>query len=128
MNENKRIAVLRKAAASKLETTLQRVTNSVKVMEESGISINFKSVAKYAGVSKTSIYANEALRALIIKLRGRSEKVQRSFDEQTMIKNKDIKIKSLNKKIKILEHNINQLKIQLEIVYGELYKKNSGSE
>lgn len=67
-NETNQIKALKNAAQKKHSATLERILVALIVMEKEQIPINFESVANFAKVSKTTLYADEAIKNKSIKL------------------------------------------------------------
>lgn len=107
---------------------IERVTDAIKVMQEKNIPINFQSVAKYSAASKTCLYREAKIKAKINSLRSKDGVIKRTTNLHTKIQKKDIKITTLINKIKILEKKILDMKNQLEVAYGEIYRLNSGEK
>lgn len=61
-NDSKQIQALKNAAQEKRALTTERVLAALKIMEEQNIPINFESVANFAQVSKTWVYASPLLK------------------------------------------------------------------
>ena len=68
-NETNQIKALKDAAQKKHSATLERILVALMVMEKEQIPINFESVANFAKVSKTTLYADEAIKKQIYKAR-----------------------------------------------------------
>ena len=119
---NKQIEALQKASRAKRDNTRLKVTTVLKVMKEKNIPINFGSVSKLAGISKTWLYDQPELRKEIDSARMKSGKIQRVIDLQPTVKAKDDNVVLLKNKNRKLRDTVKQLRSQLEIVYGELYR------
>ena len=120
---NNQILALKKASQAKRDDTQLKVTTVLRVMKEKNIPINFKSVAKLAGVSKTWLYDQPEIKNEIEMLRVKKGKIQRVIDLQSTVEQKDNEILALKTKNKALQETIKKLRQQLEIVYGELYNQ-----
>jgi len=120
---NNQILALKKAAQDKHDDTQLKVTTVLRVMKEKNIPINFKSVAKLAGVSKTWLYDQPEIKNEIEMLRVKKGKIHRVIDLKSTIEQKDSEILVLKTKNKSLQETIKKLRQQLEIVYGELYNQ-----
>lgn len=119
---NKRIQALKKSSQDKRKNTLLKVTTVLRIMREKNLPINFESVAKLAGVSKTWLYRQIELNKEITCARNRVGRIQRVVDMQSILFRKDGNIIKLKEKNNRLKDTIKKLRHQLEIVYGELYK------
>lgn len=125
MKNKKQIQALMQASLMKREHAISRTHQALRMMQEKKVPINFQSVAKYAKVSKTWLYREPEIRKSINAFRDKSVIIKRSSDLHHLLDKKETQIISLNEKIKKLENTIHKLHLQLEIVYGELYKTNS---
>ncbi|WP_077595997.1 DUF6262 family protein [Oceanobacillus kimchii] len=111
--------------ASRKALTYQKVDDAITRLIRFNESINFNSVANEAGVAKATLYNNSELRERIESLRQRqledptSKQINRNINEG----NKDALIQSLKRKVKKLEEENKQLKEQVKLAYGEVYKK-----
>ncbi len=123
MSDLKKIQALKKASEDKHHHTLLKVTAVLKVMKEKDLPINFESVAKLAGVSKTWLYAQPEIKNEISQYRDKKGKIERVIDQQSAIDKSEKEIIVLKEKNKLLKETIKKLRQQLEIVYGELYKR-----
>lgn len=115
---NKQIQALKNAAKDKRKNALEKVKNAIQEMKENNLPINVGTVAKLAGVSRTWIYNNPDLKNKIDRQHRHEDKIKRVVDLQKLVETRD-------KKIAHLKYRNQQQKIiiQLEVVYGELYKK-----
>jgi hypothetical protein len=116
-NESNQVKALKDAARKKRSTTLERILVALKVMEEQQMPINFESVANFAKVSKTTLYADSTVRAQINMARDSSKRNHYMQKQAIKIKAKDKEIAILNKQIKNLRQLIDDLKKQLEVAY-----------
>ncbi|PGP66455.1 transposase [Bacillus cereus] len=111
--------------ASRKATTSQKVDKAIQRLVRANGPINFNSVASEAGVAKATLYNNRELRERIESLRQQQaeaptpKQIKREIDEN----NKDAVIASLKRKIKRLEEEKKQLREQLKVAYGEVYRK-----
>lgn len=60
---------LTQAAASRHQATLNKASNAIERLDRAGQPVNFSAVATAAGVSRTWLYRNPAIRDLITRLR-----------------------------------------------------------
>ena len=119
----KNTAGLIQAAENKSLKTLAKVTEVIEHMQRQDLPINYNSVAKLAGVSKTWLYNRAEVSEQIKTLRTANTSKVLQHD---VLQNKYEKIKLenealLSKNVR-LRDQVRSLKKQLEIVYGELYK------
>lgn len=116
----KKVHSVRKAETSK------KVDEAIRRLIRFNESINFNSVSKEAGVSKATLYNNIEIRERIEVLRqqesgkaGFRKQIKRDIQEET----KEAIIESLRRRIKKLEDENKDLRNQLKVTYGEIYKK-----
>jgi hypothetical protein len=122
---NKQVNALQKATKNKQEQTIARALTALDSMQKNNSPISFQSVAEFASVSKTWLYSNQELRHKIEQLRDKSGTPKRLTDLQILLQKKEAHIKELELQVKQQAEKLKQLKSQLEVVYGELYKKSS---
>ena len=127
MNESqskkKRLEALSKANQAKQAQALQRSLLALDEMEKAKVPINFQSVAKAACVSKTLLYNTPELCEKIEKLRNKTALVRRSTDIHIQLQRREKEIQRLRHQNQQQTNTIKKLKVQLEIAYGELYKR-----
>jgi predicted RNase H-like nuclease (RuvC/YqgF family) len=121
-NADTRTQALRKLAQKKHKDTLLKVTKALATIKEKDLPLNFQSVAKLAGISKTWLYNQPELKLEIENSRQESGKLRRLTDIKSSMQKKEIEVDDLKKKNKKLKETIKNLRHQLEVVYGELYK------
>lgn len=116
-NNNKNIAGLKEFAEKKNQETIEKVNKAIDKLKRSNTkSINFKTVAEEAGVSKATLYNNDVLKERILSLRAIQKGVPNDSIVATpkdKIKAKDEKIKKLYEEIKKLKEDKEKLIIQL---------------
>ena len=104
--------------------TASKVDLAIKTLIKQNESISFNSVSKESGVARSTLYNNkefkERIKALIEQQSNVPSPIQvkREMNE----KNKDALIASLKRKIKNLEEENAQLKEQIKVKFGEIYK------
>tara|TARA_R110000868_G_scaffold395739_2_gene667608 strand:+ start:1507 stop:1905 length:399 start_codon:yes stop_codon:yes gene_type:complete len=121
MNNNK-IMALQNATNAKREKTFLKVKTVLKVMQTKSLPINFESVAKLSGVSKTWLYKELLIAAEIKRLRKKEGTINRMLDYKSMLDKKDDELIELKARNKVLNEQVRRLKDQLEVVHGELYR------
>ena len=121
--ENHRVVALKAASQAKRALTLARATEALQVMERDNVPINFESVAKMAGVSKTWLYQQLELSKRIKRHRDKTDIIKRNSDTTKLLKRRDQEIVDLKTKLQKKNADIKNLKLQLEKVYGKLYNK-----
>ncbi|GKX66200.1 DUF6262 family protein [Inconstantimicrobium mannanitabidum] len=135
---------LKQFAEKKNQETIEKVNKAIDKLKRSKTkTINFKTVAEEAGVSKATLYNNDILKERILSLRAIEKGVPNDSIVATpkdKIKAKDDKIKQLYDEIKKLKKDKEKLiiqlvdmeelkdenrrlKQQLEILRGKLYEK-----
>lgn len=122
---NKRIQALKTAAQTKRQTTIDKVNKTLAKMRDEQLPINFGSVARLAGVSKTWLYKQTDLAMEIASARIGNGVIKRVQDQSNIVqmqKNEIIRLKTKQAELKDI---IKKLRKQLEVVYGELYKRTS---
>ena len=116
-NNNKNTDGLKEFAEKKNQETLEKVNKAIDKLKRSKTkTINFKTVAEEAGVSKATLYNNDILKERILSLRAIQKGVPNDSIVATpkdKIKTKDDKIKQLYEEIKKLKEDKEKLIIQL---------------
>lgn len=112
-------------AKEKSNKTKVKVEKTISKMALEGKTINFNSVSKEAGVSKSWLYKEEMIRKRIISLRSNqiksTSKVSNKNNKNS--RSEDVLIRTLKDRIRSLEDENIQLKNQVEKLYGELYSR-----
>ncbi len=125
---NNKILALNKAALNKSKNTHLKVETVMRIMKEKNLPINFESVSKLSGISKTWLYRQPELSNEIINLRNKTGKIKRVIDQKNINEKKDAKILALKNKNIALKNKIKKLNTQIEAIYGELYKLKQGNK
>lgn len=116
-SNNKNTEGLKEFAEKKNQETIEKVNKAIDKLKRSKTkSINFKTVAEEAGVSKATLYNNDILKERILSLRAIQKGVPNDSIVATpkdKIKAKDDKIKQLYDEIKKLKEDKEKLIIQL---------------
>lgn len=116
-NNNKNTDGLKEFAEKKNQETIEKVNKAIDKLKRSKTkTINFKTVAEEAGVSKATLYNNNILKERILSLRAIQKGVPNDSIVATpknKIKAKDDKIKQLYDEIKRLKEDKEKLIIQL---------------
>lgn len=116
-SNNKNTEGLKEFAEKKNKETIEKVNKTIDKLKRSKTkTINFKTVAEEAGVSKATLYNNAILKERILSLRAIQKGVPNDNIVATpkyKIKAKDDKIKQLYKEIKKLKEDKEKLIIQL---------------
>lgn len=126
-NNNKNTQGLKEFAEKKNQETIEKVNKAIDKLKRSKTkSINFKTVAEEAGVSKATLYNNDILKERILSLRAIQKGVPNGSIVATpkdKIKAKDDKIKQLYQEIKKLKEDKEKLIVQL-VEMAELKDEN----
>lgn len=83
--------------------------------------INFNSVAKVTGVSKSWLYRHDEISTVIEELRS-TQRESRPSRIAADSESKNAVIDALKQRIQRLESENKELRMQVEIFYGELHK------
>lgn len=124
MSEYDRKKHLEQLHAARKANTRRKVDEAIKLLIRINKAINFNSVSQEAGLTKATLYNNADIRERIETLRNQQAQVptpaqvKRGMDEN----NKDAIIASLKRKIKKLGEENKQIKEQVKINYGDIYK------
>ncbi|WP_099188342.1 DUF6262 family protein [Tepidibacter mesophilus] len=116
---------LKKLHEERKAKTQKKVDEAIRRLIKAQKPINFNSVANESCVTKATLYNNSDIKERIEGLRLQQSKVptpsqvKREMDDN----NKDAIIASLKRRIKKLEEENKQLKEQVKINYGDIYKK-----
>lgn len=109
-------------AKKKKEETIKQVNAAIDELREQGAEINFESVARYAGVSRGTLYNNEQLRDRISQLRAYgSDNLCDTLREKN--RRQEERLRALREQIHRLEEEKEKLIVQL-IDCEELRKEN----
>ncbi len=126
MIKKEQINALKKAGIKKRDDAINRVHIALKKMQSDNIPINFQSVAKFANVAKSWLYNHTEIATEIKMLRGQSEKIRRLTNYPAQLEKKNNMLSKLEKRIDQVTLENTELKKQLAVLYGKLYKKNHG--
>lgn len=111
-----------KASKDKKVETIQKVIEALTLMEKESIPINFLSVYKFTGVSRSWLYKEPAIKSQIENAKERINN-QLMRDQAIRLKAKEKEIEVLTKQNKILRNQIDELRKQLEVSYANIYKQ-----
>jgi len=119
---------IRKYAQQKAEAARLRVDQAITALVQERQVINFNTVAKRAGVTKSYLYAHTPLRQRIEALRQQQNGVtlpQRRTEAAAKRTDatKDILLAAKEHRIRELEEQNRQLREQLKVAYGKLYEQ-----
>lgn len=115
---NRNTEGLKEFAEKKNQETIEKVNKAIDKLKRSKTkTINFKTVAEEAGVSKATLYNNDILKERILSLRALRKGVPNASSiiatPKDKINAKDNKIKQLYEEIKKLKEDKEKLIIQL---------------
>lgn len=116
-------AHLIKHAKRKSDESREKVEKAIKkLIKEKGI-INFNNVSQIAGVSKPFLYNNKDIRERIETLRGQQSSLNspKAIKTNMQDKNKDALIEILRNKVKQLESENQQYKVELQRYQSKIY-------
>lgn len=128
MSQHKRNTDLaHQAIRKKSDAMFKRVMAIIDKMKIDNEPINFNSVATITGVSKSWLYRNDELCDVIEELRAAQPDNRPAFRTADS-ESKNAVIDALKKRIQKLEAENKELRMQVEIAYGELHliSKNKG--
>jgi len=117
---------LRTTAQRKAEVTQQQAEAALALLLKEQRPITFKAVAQTAGISTAWLYGNEAIKQRIMHLRAQQAPVAQVKippREQASSASKDAVIAALKIRVGEQAEEIRNLKKQLEVAYGSLYKR-----
>lgn len=98
---------LKEFAEKKNQETIEKVNKAIDKLKRSKTkTINFKTVAEEAGVSKATLYNNDILKERILSLRA----IQKGVPNDSIVATPKDKIKAKDDKIKQLYEEIRKLK------------------
>lgn len=101
-----------KASKDKKVETIQKVLEALILMEKESIPINFLSVYKFTGVSRSWLYKEPTIKSQIENAKERINN-QLMRDQAIRLKAKEKEIEILTKQNKILRNQIDELRKQL---------------
>ena len=104
---------------------MQKALSAMNQLLASEEEVTFAAIHKRSGVSKTFLYKNEKIRAEIEKCRKETQETV-EIKRQKRIKTKqsrDVIVEAKDRRIKKLEEENRQLKMELKTLRGRLYDK-----
>lgn len=120
------IVGLRTTAQAKAEAATHRTEEAIRLLVQEQRPITFKSVSETAHVSTAWLYAHEDVKRRIMELRTQQVPKARVWippRERASDASKDVVIAALRKRVKEQEEQIRELKKQVEVAYGQLYRQ-----
>lgn len=122
MSQHKRNTELaHQAIRKKSDTMFKRVMAIIDKMKADNEPINFNSVANITGVSKSWLYRHDELCAVIEKVRAAQPDNRPASRPTADNESKNAVINALKQRIQKLEAENKELRMQVEVVYGELH-------
>jgi Family of unknown function (DUF6262) len=122
----RRAAALRLAAQSKRQAAVTRADTAIRQLIKDKEEINFRSVARTAGVSIDFLYANTGLRQRIEKLRAQETAAARLPDTRPAAATDDDIVHALTVKLReeraVRRATVADLEEQLAAAHGELLR------
>ena len=116
---------LRKNWESRGIEAREKALETIAQMTLTGQKVNFNSVSKASGISKSFLYGTEEIRKRIVEQRKcevDSEMNRRAKYDKTS-RSKDVIIEAKNKRIAALEEENSKLKKELQLLRGLLYSQ-----
>ncbi|WP_088033236.1 DUF6262 family protein [Evansella clarkii] len=110
-------------AREKSKQTRENVDKVISRLSLEGKTINFNTVAKEAGVSKSWLYKESETRRRIESLRKQQITSNAISKPKKSSRSEEALIKTLKTRIKELEEENIKLKNQIQKLYGDLYNK-----
>ncbi|MCB8493114.1 DUF6262 family protein [Enterococcus faecalis] len=117
---------LKKVHKLRRQRTINCVERTINQLRAENQPINFSRVAKHSGVGKSTLYSIPKLKEKIDFYR--EESFQKNYNLMNSSTKKDIMIRSLKRRIAVLEKENKTLNNQLKHVYGELFESTIHSE
>ena len=115
-----------KMAKEKSKKSRKKVEEAISKLMLEDKKINFNTVSKESGVSKSWLYSNADIRARIDDIRSKQElepKIKKATTKMS-VESKDNVVKLLKQRIKDLEAEKKAMAKQIETLYGKLYSQN----
>lgn len=115
---------LRRNAQQRHQQAAHRADEGIRRLLQEGRPVNFHTVAETAHVSTAWLYQHPEIRERIEHLRGQpSLQVGSAPKMKASDASKEAMQAALRQRVKQLEAENRELKQQLEVVYGQIYKK-----
>jgi 4-diphosphocytidyl-2C-methyl-D-erythritol kinase len=114
---------LRRNAKLRHQQTAHRAEAGIHRLLQDGRPVNFQTVAEAAHVSTAWLYQHPEFRERIEHLREQRSQADSAQKMRASDASKDAMQAALRQRVKQLEAENRELKQQLEVVYGQLYKK-----
>lgn len=116
--------VLQRNREHQREEAHQKAVEAIRILESAGKAINFCSVGKQSGVSRSFLYNNPVIRQTIEQNRARcvQNDINRRAKYDKTSRSKDVIIEAKDKRIAKLEEENKQLKTEIMHLRGLLYE------
>ena len=120
---SERVESLRKNWEKRTIDATEKVRSAIRIMVAEEEEITFSSVSKKSGVARSFLYKNQEIKAEIEKCREQTTEIHQRKAEQRLKtkKSRDTVIEAKDRRIKNLENEIRQLKLELDTLRGLLY-------
>jgi Family of unknown function (DUF6262) len=123
MTHERNIEGLRKSAQFRHQQAMQRTEEGIRRLLLEGRPVNFNTTAEAAGVSTAWLYQHPEVRSRIEHLRAQpSERRVAAPKSKASDASKDAMLVTLRQRVKQVEAENRELRRQLEVLYGQLYK------
>ncbi|AUM97439.1 hypothetical protein RSJ11_05550 [Clostridium sporogenes] len=123
MTHKRNIEGLIKSAQKRRDEALKRADEGIKKLIKEGKPINFKTVSESSNVSTAWLYKQSEIMERIKTLRSQQKgKAIAKPRIKTSDASKDTMLTTLKNRVKQLEEENKELKKQIEVLYGQIYK------
>lgn len=124
MTHERNIEGLRKSAQLRHQQTMRRTEDGIGRLLQERRPVNFNTVAQTAGVSTAWLYQHPEVRSRIEHLREQHPSQPASTPKnKASDASKAAMLAALRQRVKQVEAENRELRRQLEVVYGQLYKQ-----
>lgn len=124
MTHERNVEGLRKSAELRHQQATQRAEEGIRRLLQEGRPVNFNTVAEVAHVSTAWLYQQSRVRERIEHLREKHNKrTVPSSKTRASDASKESMLASLRLRLKQLEAENRDLRQQIEVLYGQLYKQ-----
>jgi Family of unknown function (DUF6262) len=124
MTHERNIEGLRKSAERRHQQAMQRTEEGIRRLLQEGRPVNFNTVAQIANVSTAWLYQQAEVRSRVEHLREQNtSRAATKPKTSASDASKDAMLAALRQRVKQVEAENRELKQQLEVVYGQLYKQ-----
>lgn len=120
MEHKRNIDGLRLNAQKKRKDTFEKIDKGIQQLIKEGGKINFNTVAQTAGVSKAFLYKEPDVKARIEELRAKQTGKKLKPKQSASDASKDAMIRTLKERIKKLNSELQDLRKQNQVAYGQV--------